>query len=283
MANDALTREPEERANLPALPGPSTVLETIVRIAADPGIDPSRIAALIELHRSLRADQATAEFNAAFAELAATLPRITKKGEVKYPAEKGKPQGPLIRAFNYARWEDIDEVVRPLLNERGFALSFNTESVGDGRIIVHGTLSHVGGHSRSAQIGPLPLDTSGGKNNIQALGSTFSYGKRYCGTMLLNLIFEGEDDDGVAGGTILIDAASVKTLSDLIMATNSKLDGFLKFMEVETLADIQLVDFPRAMNALFAKMSPGQAAEWRKRAGAAAGRTPPQNSDEVKP
>lgn len=251
--------------SLPAIAGPSDILQAIVKIAADPSVDPGRIGALIELHRSLQADQAKQEFNQAFAALTAVLPRITKKGEVKYPKDKGNPTGPLIKAFSYARWEDIDEIIRPLMDEHGFWFDFNTEPMPDGRVIVHGTLHHRGGHSRSSQIGPLPLDTSGGKNNIQALGSTFSYGKRYCGTMLLNLIFEGEDDDGVAGGTILIDAASVKKLSDLIMATNSRLDGFLKFMNVESLADIQLVDFPRAINGLLAKMTPEQFVEWQKR------------------
>jgi hypothetical protein len=46
----------------------------------------------------------------------------------------------------------------------------------------------------------LPLDTSGSKNNVQAVGSSTSYGKRYTATLLLNIRTKGEDDDGHAGG-----------------------------------------------------------------------------------
>lgn len=252
----------------PAIVGPSDVLSALMGMARDPSIDPERIKAFVMLHRELEADQAKRAFNEAFATLSAALPRITKKGEVKYPENKANPTGPQIKAFNYAKWEDIDAVVRPLLIANDFSLSFNTTPQPDGRIVVHGRLSHLAGHHREVQIGPLPLDTSGGKNNIQALGSTTSYGKRYCGTMLLNLIFEGEDDDGVKGGTILIDAASVKQLSDLIRVTSSNLDIFLnRFMKVETLADIQLLDFPRAINALMSKMTPEQLTAWRAEQG----------------
>jgi hypothetical protein len=91
------------------------------------------------------------------------------------------------------------------LQREGFSLSFDTaprQGEGGG-IIITGTLSHVGGHKRTASI-PLALDSSGGKNNIQGMGSTFSYGKRYCATALLNIITEGEDDDGVRGGAKFI-------------------------------------------------------------------------------
>ena len=41
----------------------------------------------------------------------------------------------------------------------------------------------------------LPLDTSGSKNGVQAVGSTVSYGKRYAICALLN-ISTGDDTDG---------------------------------------------------------------------------------------
>lgn len=253
---------------LPAVIGPSERFAAIMKLAADPNIDVGKITALIELDRGMQRDQAKREFDLAFAELSATLPRITKKGEVKYPENKNQPNGPMVKAFNYAKFEDILELVQPLLNLHRFQIAFDTEPHSDGKITVIGFLRHAAGHEISAKFGPLMLDTSGGKNNIQAVGSTFSYGKRYCLTALLNLVFEGEDDDGVRGGTIMIDAASVKTLSDMIMATSDdekpiKLDGFLKFMQVETLADIQVVDYPKAQNMLMSRMSPASVEKWR--------------------
>ena len=260
--NDTAPAKP----SLPAVISPSERFAAIMQLAANPNIDVGKITALIELDRGMQRDQAKREFDQAFAELSAALPRITKKGEVKYPEDKTKPNGRMLKAFNYAKFEDILELIQPLLNEHHFQVAFDTEPHSDGKITVVGFLRHSAGHEISAKFGPLMLDTSGGKNNIQAVGSTFSYGKRYCLTALLNLVFEGEDDDGVRGGTTLIDAASVKTLSDMIMATSGderpiRLDGFLRAMEVETLADIRVEDFPKASNLLQSRMSP---AAWAK-------------------
>jgi len=52
----------------------------------------------------------------------------------------------------------------------------------------------------------LPLDNSGSKNAVQAVGSSVSYGKRYVMAALLNITTRGEDDDGNA-------AAPIKTVT----------------------------------------------------------------------
>jgi hypothetical protein len=41
----------------------------------------------------------------------------------------------------------------------------------------------------------LPVDLSGKKNPVQAVGSSVSYGKRYAIEALLNLTSRGQDDD----------------------------------------------------------------------------------------
>ena len=238
---------------LPATLAASTVLGIIAKAAADPAVDVAKMQALLQMQRELMADQARAEFNEAMARLQPRLPRITKKGEVRYPINKNQPDGPSRKAFNYARWEDIDAEIRPLLFEEGFSLSYDTEPQADGKVVVIATLSHRAGHSKSARAPALPLDTSGGKNNVQAAGSSSSYGKRYATSALLNLIFEGEDDDGVAGGTQLIDAESVKRLSDLLIETKSDLGKFCALFSVGGLPEIEVKDYPAAVNALLDK------------------------------
>ena len=44
----------------------------------------------------------------------------------------------------------------------------------------------------------LPLDTSGSKNAVQAVGTSVSYGKRYVMCAMLNIATRGEDDDGIS-------------------------------------------------------------------------------------
>ena len=246
--------------NLPEIaePGPSTIFALIERIATNPDINIANFQALLDMQERLMAREAEREFNAAYARLQMKLPRITKKGEVQYPVNKNQPDGPMKKAFNYARYEDIDELVRPLLNEEGFSLTYDTQPQANGTILVMGTLLHVAGHAKHAQIGPLPLDTSGGKNNLQAVASTFSYGKRYCCIMLINLVFEGEDDDGVRGGMVFITPADIAQIEALIAETKSDRLRFLEYMGVAELENIQVREKDRAITALMQKKRPPQ-------------------------
>lgn len=169
------------------------VLHAVIAAASDPAVDVSKMRELLVLQKELMAMQAEQQFDVAYHRLQAYMPRIKRSGSVEY---KGK------EAFKFATWEAIDAVIRPLLQREGFSLSFDTvPRQGDGGgVIVTGTLAHVGGAKRTASI-PVALDSSGGKNNIQGMGSSFSYGKRYTTTALLNIVTEGEDDDGRRGGT----------------------------------------------------------------------------------
>ena len=108
----------------------------------------------------------------------------------------------------------MDWVIRPIMGRHGFTLSFNMESKDGGGAVVTGTLLHRDGHSKSASV-PLALDAGAGRNNLQAMGSTLAYGKRYCAEMLLNIVRKSEDDDGVSGGKRLITADQVKELAAL--------------------------------------------------------------------
>lgn len=243
MMADPETQFPSQQLQIETADKPPDMLALIARAAADPSVDVAKMQALLDMQRQLMADQARQLFDEAFERLKPKLPRVKKNGRVTYDKKPG--------GFAYAKYEDIDEAIAPLLNAEGFHLSYDSQPLPDGRITVIGTLYHVAGHCKTATIGPLPLDTSGGKNNVQAVGSTVSYGKRYTATMLLDLVFEGEDDDGQKGGNVTIDEASYRSLSELI--PKGELDAFLKFMQVEALGDILVADYPRAVNALMAK------------------------------
>lgn len=249
MSDDLLTdvaARKQEIAPLdpsPVAATPASMMQVIARATTDPRVDVQKMEALLRMQEKLVANQARADFNAAMARLQPRLPRVRKNGTVAY---KGGA------AFRYAKWEDIDAAIRDLLNDEGFSLSFNTTAE-PGGIVVTGTLRHSSGHAETSSIGPLPPDTGGGKNAVQAVGSTTSYGKRYTATNLLNLTFEGEDDDGAGGVSAFIDDASIKALADLIEETGTDLGRFLRFMGAASLSDIQANEYGTAINALMAK------------------------------
>jgi hypothetical protein len=199
--------------------------------------------------------QSVAAFNEAFARLQPRLPRVKKNGEVWYPIDKNKPDGPSRRAFRYSRWEDIDLAIRPLLNDEGFSLSFDTAPYPGGGYLIVGKLLHSAGHEKTASFGPVPLDTSGGKNNLQGAASSLSYGKRHTASMLLNLVFEGDDDDGTGGP---IDEAQAAYLRELLSKSSRTESQFLRYMRAEAFEQIAYKDYPKAVGALLERIKEGK-------------------------
>ena len=66
---------------------------------------------------------------------------------------------------------------------------------GDGFVRVAGILMHREGHREETEM-QLPIDASGSKNTVQAIGSSTAYGRRYVLCALLNIATGDEDDDG---------------------------------------------------------------------------------------
>src|SRR5262245_17793452 len=101
--------------------------------------------------------------------------------------------------YDYARWEDINEAIKPVLTKHNWGLHFETINESDIGIEIKAILTHITGHIRTNSK-KLPLDKSGVKSIVQAFGSTQSYAQRYAAIPLLNIVSYGEDDDGVAAG-----------------------------------------------------------------------------------
>ena len=225
------------------------LMQLIASAARDDKVDPAKLTALLDLKVRLMDMQSVAEFNHDFNALEKHSLRVKKNGVVEY---KNKDTGQMEKAFNFATWEDMDAVIRPLLREHGFSLSFDTEDKAGGGFWVVGILTHASGHSRRARF-PVTIDSSGGKNNLQGAGSSLSYAKRYTTEMLLNIVREGEDDDGVRAGLVFIDATKVGILEKYIKETDTDTGNFCDFMGVESLDKIQEKDYAKSVNALMVK------------------------------
>ncbi len=220
-------------------------LEFLDRAARDPNVDVAKMTALMDMQERTLARRAEQEFNEAFTAMTQEMPRIRKNRDVVI---KDKKQ------YSYATWDGIFDTIGPILQKHGFSLSFDTaprQGEGGG-ITVTGTLLHRSGHKRAASI-PIPLENSGSKNNVQGVGSSFSYGKRYTTTMLLNLVVEGDDDDGKAGGTRYITADQKQRIIDLQVETKADTVGFLRHFGIDTLDDMEERNFAAAENMLLQK------------------------------
>lgn len=163
------------------------VLSVISRAAADPAVDVDKLERLLAMQERIMGVQAKAAYDADMASLQSGMPSISKDAKIIV--------GGAVRA-NYASFENIVSTIRPMLDQYGFSVTFKTSFAGES-LHVLGRISHRAGHSEETTIA-LPFDTSGSKNDVQAIGSSISYGKRYALCMLLNIATGGEDDDGHA-------------------------------------------------------------------------------------
>lgn len=163
------------------------VMAVISRAASDPAVDIDKLERLLSMQERLQASQALAAYNADMATLQAHMPSISKDAKIVVAGT--------VRA-TYASFENIVSTIRPLLDDYGFSVTFKTTFEGE-LLCVLGRISHRSGHSEETVI-KLPFDTSGSKNDVQAIGSSVSYGKRYALCMLLNIATGGEDDDGAS-------------------------------------------------------------------------------------
>lgn len=167
-------------------PEPVSMFE---RLAKDPNVDVDKLERLMAMQERIMAINRKAAFDGAFALLQKDIPQIDEKGKV---IVKGT-----LRS-TYARLEDIHEVIKPILAQRGFAIRHRTEWPQDrkGIIRVVGILSHEQGHSEESSF-EAPMDQSDFRSDIQSMGSTVSYGRRYTTLDLLNIATKGQDKDGV--------------------------------------------------------------------------------------
>lgn len=228
----------EDKTNLPAQPmdQPTAISEAqspladmfagIMEVVKDPDVSPEKMGALLDVQERMINRQALMDFNKAKMQAMAEMPIIDRNGAIKNKA--GQVQS------RYARFEDIDRIVRPICAKHGLVYSFNISEGERGATKVTCELGHVGGHVE--HYGPLavPLDTSGSKNPTQGVGSSVSYGKRYTLCAALNIVTLFEDNDGQTATKSLSSAEPdfAETLRDEAqMAAAGGSQAYAKFFE----------------------------------------------------
>jgi hypothetical protein len=116
---------------------------------------------------------------------------------------------------------------------------------------------------------PAPHDTTGGKSNVQAVGSTNSFLRRYVACNIFNIVVVGDDDDGTGGP---IDEAQIKTIVELIKKAKVG-PKFLKYMKAQSVeeagsleaavATIAARDYRKAVSTLEEQIAKAEAGHAR--------------------
>ncbi len=234
---------------------PGGMLAVIERAIVNPDVNVANLRELFEFQKDLMKHQAEINFNEAKARILGDLAniKIYKTKSVLYDVAKNDPSKGKAEAFRYAPLEEIDQHVHPLLVREEIDASYTTEPRPDGGgAIVTLKLKHKEGHFETYSL-PLPLDSTGGKTNIQAMGSTLSYGRRYTLCMAFNIVVLGDDDDGIGG---FVDAAQIENIRGMLKQIHgrdkSKGDEkrFCDYLQIKSLEELPQRSYRKATSAL---------------------------------
>ena len=187
--------------------------------------------------------QAKKAFSLAMSKFKADPPEIEKDKKVSFKTSAG------VTAYNHASLGNVTDKINSALSKYELSAGWTTKQDGSS-VTVTCRISHSLGHSEETSL-TAALDTSGGKNTIQALGSTISYLERYTILALTGLATHEMDDDGK--GTAEEAKISDKEKSTILDMINSKeVDQakFLKYMNCESIESIPAIGFKKAMEAL---------------------------------
>lgn len=205
------------------------------------------IAKFMDLQERWEKGQARKAFDAAVSAAKAEIPVITKNAT----GHNNK---------QYADFAAIARVVDPILGKHGLSYRFRT-SQDEKTIHVTCVLSHRDGHNEDTTLAG-PHDASGGKNAIQAIGSTLTYLQRYSLVQALGLA-AAQDDDGKAAGTALTED-QIETLKSMTEGFDTDaMAALLKYVGAESIDTIPTDKYARATYAI--GMKKGKAANGEKK------------------
>jgi hypothetical protein len=175
-------QEPQMQALTPA---------EMLSIAVQQGCDTIKLEKLMQLQERFEANNARKAYAEAIVKFRSACPTIVRTGSANYGQGK--------TSYTYAQLPDAVEQIQKLMQDCQLAVTWQTPEQTPTWIQVKCTVTHVLGHSESTTLGGPP-DTSGSKNQLQAIKSCWSYLRRTTLWSLLGLVDKDEVDDDGAGG-----------------------------------------------------------------------------------
>ena len=154
--------------------------------AVQRGTSVEELKGLMELQERWEKNEARKAFVAALNAFKANPPEIFKNKSVSHNG---------VFKYKHASLDNASGAIGRALAEHKISHRWDTEQRDGGVIRVTCVLTHEAGHSERTPLEAAP-DSSGGKNSIQAVGSTVSYLERYTLLAATRMAEQHQDDDG---------------------------------------------------------------------------------------
>lgn len=165
---------------------PNTPMQ-MLQAAVEKGAGIEQMQQLMDLQERWEANNARKAYMQSMTAFKAEPLTLVKSKEVGY----GKT------SYMHATLAGVVDAVVHALSKHGLSHQWRTEQDKADKdwISVECTITHEAGHSESVKLS-APVDTSGSKNAIQAIGSTVTYLQRYTLMAITGLAAKDMDDDG---------------------------------------------------------------------------------------
>lgn len=210
-----------------------------------PDIDLDKLEKFYALQQKYEDNEARKAFHKSMARFVSLVPEIHKNRLASFKTKTGHTE------YEWADLAGIIHAIKSPEEECGLSHHWEVEQLDGGLIKVTCFVTHELGYQKHTSL-QNSRDESGSKNNIQAMGSTIEYLKRYTLKMLLGLADAEADNDGHTEVKMITehDAANIEALISEVSADKS---AFLKYMGVSSVMEIPLRSLAKATNALQAK------------------------------
>jgi hypothetical protein len=180
----------------PVVTAPTSLAQTLdpmalISMAVNQNADIDKLEKLIALAERWDKNNAKKEFDRAMSQFKGIDLVISKDAHVSYSTAKG------LTDYKHETLSAICKAINGPLSECGLSYVWETTQEG-GNITVTCIVSHALGHNTRTMLLSNP-DSSGGKNGIQAVGSTVTYLQRYTLRAALGLSVQDESDDDGRG------------------------------------------------------------------------------------
>ncbi|MCZ2158832.1 ERF family protein [Bartonella sp. 220] len=201
-----------------------TAMERILNKALESDVDMDRLERLLDLREKEIKRQNHQSFIHDLSAMQIEYQTITKNAKNNHTKSA------------YATLDQYIDAVKDTLAKHRFALFSHIKNQTEKNITIEITLSHPSGNQISTE-GTFPIDGQGSKNNIQSLGSTITYARRYLLGMLLNVASKEDDKDGNMPEKSAF-PEQINEIRRLMVQTKVEEEKILSYANVETLDDI---------------------------------------------
>jgi len=171
---------------------PQDKWERLLQIAIERNAGAEQFAMLVDSIMKARKEDARLQFEAALGRFKQHLPEVFKTRKVQFPNRDGGQT-----SYSHAELDKAAQIVAEELQKEGITFNWKPGASDGSRTRMICVFRHPeSGHVEEMATLDGPADTSGGKNNVQAIGSTVTYLQRYTLLAAAGIVPKGLDNDG---------------------------------------------------------------------------------------